>query len=77
MPKYIHVANLPVKAEASDLEDFCSKHGTVTSVEIKAPKARIAMSSGLDAAAKALKGHVVAGTPLEVTIHHEEDVSML
>jgi len=77
MPKYIYVKNLPVKAEASDLEDFCGKHGEVSSVEVKPPKARIAMASGLESAAKALDGHVVAGTALEVVVNHEEDVSML
>lgn len=77
MPKYIHVKNLPVKAEADDLERFCGRHGEVTSVEVRAPKARILMSSGTESAAKALDGHVVHGTTLEVVVHHEEDVSML
>ena len=72
MPKYIYVKNLPVKAEAKDLEDFCGKHGAVTSVEMKTPKARILMASGTESAAKALDGHVVHGHTLSVTIHHDE-----
>lgn len=73
MPKRIYVGNLPVKAEADDLERFCSQHGTVTAVEIRGDKARITMDSGFEAAAKALDGHVVAGNTLEVVINHEED----
>ncbi len=64
MPKYIHVANLPVKAEAKHLEDFCSDYGQVTSVQVNAPKARITMASGTGSAAKALEGHVVHGNTL-------------
>ncbi len=72
MPKRIYVGNLPVKAEAEHLEDFCGKHGEVTSVEVKGTKARISMASGLESAAKALDGHVVGGNTLSITINHEE-----
>ncbi len=72
MPKRISVGNLPVEAETGDLEQFCSKHGDVTNVEIKGSQARITMSSGLESAAKALDGHVVHGSTLSVTIHHAE-----
>ena len=72
MPKRIYVGNLPVKADERDLERACSEHGTVTEVEIKGNKARISMSSGLEAAAKALEGRVVGGNTLSITIHHDE-----
>ena len=42
-------------------------------VEIKGTKAKITMDSGADAAGKALNGHVVHRTTLEIVVNHEED----
>jgi len=68
-----HANDLPVYAEAADLQRFCAKHGEVAGVEIKGTKAKITMDSGADAAGKALNGHVVHRTTLEIVVNHEED----
>jgi len=44
----------------------------VTEFKVKGSRARIFLSSELDAAAKALTGHVVGGKTLEVVVNHEE-----
>jgi len=72
MAKYIYVGNLPVKAEPGDLQDFCSKHGEVTDVKVKGDRAMITMTSGAEAAGKALTSHKIGGNSLSIVINHEE-----
>ena len=72
MPKYIYVGILPVKAEPGDLKDLCSPHGEVTGIKMNGTKAIIGMSTGLESAAKALKGHRMGGNTLSIVVNHEE-----
>ena len=77
MPKRIYVGNLPLKAEAADVEAAFTKIGPVASVEMKTSKdgesavAVIVFEEELESfKVDAMNGRMVGGN--KIVINHEE-----